>query len=336
MKYRFLLIISLFALGMNAQGPYAPAAGEPGSTAIHKDSTKIIGWATTCIVSRGYLNISDTTSGYASFGNDTIAIGYPENTTSVVSLGDGGSAILEFEYPIRNGVGPDFAVFENGYAVASAPYQYFLELAFVEVSSDGVHFVRFPAISATQDTIQVGGFDQLDPTYLYNLAGKYVVDYGTPFDLEDIIDSANIDVNEITHVKIIDVIGTIGEHASHDSQGNKVNDPWTTPFPTGGFDLNAIGVIHAADDQNIQRFSASKDVKIYPNPIRPGEDMYVKGLNEESSYQLIDMTGRIILSSERNNASNIIRIPLNLEPGLYSLTILDSKQKYSIKVLVID
>jgi hypothetical protein len=33
-------------------------------------------------------------------------------------------------------------------------------------------------------------------------------------------------------------------YASCDSQGHQINDPWPTPFPTGGFDLDAVGVIH--------------------------------------------------------------------------------------------
>ena len=34
-------------------------------------------------------------------------------------------------------------------------------------------------------------------------------------------------------------------YASYDSQGNIINDPFPTPFETGGFDLDAIGVIHS-------------------------------------------------------------------------------------------
>ena len=59
------------------------------------------------------------------------------DTLDVVSLGNGGSITLTFAEPIRNGAGFDFAVFENGHVDT------FLELAFVEVSSDGAVFVRF-------------------------------------------------------------------------------------------------------------------------------------------------------------------------------------------------
>jgi len=46
-------------------------------------------------------------------------------------------------------------------------------------------------------------------------------------------------------VRVVDVIGSIlSAYATHDSVGHVVNDPWPTPFDTGGFDLDAIGVLH--------------------------------------------------------------------------------------------
>ena len=79
---------------------------------------------------------------------------------AIVSLGDAGVAVLTFSTPIRNGQGPDFAVFENAFSNT------FLELALVEVSSDGQNFVRFDAISNTDTTLQIGGFGHVDATNL--------------------------------------------------------------------------------------------------------------------------------------------------------------------------
>ena len=73
-----------------------------------------------------------------------VDFGEPEDATGmagdgrVVSLGDGGVAILTFDTPLSDGPGPDFAVFENAFL------ETFLELAFVEVSSDDVNYFRFP------------------------------------------------------------------------------------------------------------------------------------------------------------------------------------------------
>ena len=101
-----------------------------------------------------------------------------ESSEDTVSLGRGGSITLAFDHPIRDGLGFDFAVFEN------AINDSFLELGFVEVSSDGVNFFRFDNDSLT--TSLVASFGEVDPTNVRNLAGKYRQGFGTPFDLEEL------------------------------------------------------------------------------------------------------------------------------------------------------
>jgi hypothetical protein len=161
-------------------------------------------------------------------------------------LGDGGSVTVTFPKPIRNGPGPDFAVFENGFSTGSAV---FAELAFVEVSSNGSHFVRFPAVSLTPTTLQNGAYSTIDPTNLRNLAGKHPAGWGTPFDLADLTPSTSLDPNRITHVRLVDVVGSLNASiGSTDSLGNLVNDPFPTQFLTSGFDADAIAVLHEAAD----------------------------------------------------------------------------------------
>lgn len=234
-------------------GPYPPAAGVAGSTAIPADDTRISGWATGCVVLPGPQQINDDQLGPATYGSAGDALGPADanagDPTPVVSLGDGGSATLTFEHPITNGAGPDFAVFENSFNDS------FLELAFVEVSSDGQNWLRFPSDSRTQTTQQVNGddtagkFGGIDPTDLNNLAGKYRAGFGTPFDLSDLIGqpgAASVDLTTITYVRVVDVIGSINPLlGSRDSFGHLVNDPWPTPYETSGFDLDAVGVLHS-------------------------------------------------------------------------------------------
>jgi hypothetical protein len=186
-------------------GPYAPPAGEPNSTAIYKDDPNFVAWATGITVQRGYVDISNPNLGYASYGEPNDALGKAKGDIyTVVSLGDGGVATLTFDHPITNGPGYDFAVFENSFS------DDFLELAFVEVSSDGNNFFRFNSVSLTPTNTQVGSFGTLDTTNLNNLAGKYRAGYGTPFDLEELKDvNSLLDVNSITHVRIIDVVGYV-------------------------------------------------------------------------------------------------------------------------------
>lgn len=205
---------------------------------MYSDSSVFISWASACTVTRGPQDASNAAAGTASAGDASNAAGKADLLT--VSLGDGGSAICTFASPIVNGNGPDFAVFENSINDS------FLELAFVEVSSDGVAFTRFKSHSLTDTTLQVDAFGSVDATKIDNLAGKYRGGYGTPFDLQQLAGTPGLDINRITHVRVTDVVGSIQDaYASRDGYNNKVNDPWPTPFPSSGFDLDAIGVIHS-------------------------------------------------------------------------------------------
>ena len=246
--YKKLLVVAFLALPPAAAwaGPYAPAAGQSGSTAIACNDPQFVEWASGISLQRGPMDIGNPSAGLASYGQPEDALG-PATTSAVshvVSLGDGGSATLSFDRPITNGPGNDFAVFENGVTDT------FLELAFVEVSSDGKNFFRFPSVSLTQTTTQVGAFGTLDPTNLNDLAGKYRGGYGTPFDLSELDGvSPLLDVNAITEVRLVDVVGSIQDaYASYDSQGHKINDPWTTSFASSGFDLTGVGVINVVPE----------------------------------------------------------------------------------------
>jgi len=227
-------------------GPFPPAASQPGSTAIAYNDPSIVGWATTIRdLVRGPIDISNPAAGLASFGTADNALGPASNNTgAVVSLGDGAQITLGFAQPITDRPGPDLAVFENSFADT------FLELAFVEVSSDGVNSFRFASVSLTQTATQVGGFGTLDPTKLNDLAGKYRVGFGTPFDLDELTGaSAFLNVNAVQAIRIVDVVGSINPlYAMHDSLGNIVNDHWPTAFASGGFDLDGVGVIYSVPE----------------------------------------------------------------------------------------
>ena len=167
MKRIFILMLALVPMSLWAQ--FAPGAGLPGTTAIHADSSVFVAWATGCTVERGLQCIDKPNLGLASFGEESLALGVPGGTMDVISLGDGGTATLTFASPICNAEGPDFAVFENGLVNAQDTTLCFLEIAFVEVSSDGENFFRFPAISMVQDTAQLNGFACISPTLIHKL-----------------------------------------------------------------------------------------------------------------------------------------------------------------------
>ncbi len=249
---------------MTLWAQFAPAQDQPGTTAMHADSSAFVAWATGCVAEPGPMNITNPSGGNAGTGwPASNVIGYPEGTMGVTCLGDGGRATVTFASPICNREGPDFAVFENGFENAQTPGYWFLELGFVEVSSDGEHFFRFPAYSNTQTTTQLGGMGCIDPSQIHNLASKYGAMYGTPFDLDEVPDDPLLDKDNITHVRIVDVVGCIDpEYATYDCQGNPVNDPWPTAFASGGMDLDAVGVIH-----DIEHFPAPDEPPYIANPV---------------------------------------------------------------------
>ncbi|AKB27732.1 Chitin binding protein [Methanosarcina siciliae T4/M] len=183
-------ILNIYSTAMENTNPGAPDPGIPGFVGPNGDGKTDCGtvnpifitWAST-VVDYSPANQSIT----AGFSNPSIALGpVTGDNFNIVSLGDldqdqinagelPGSVTLGFDLPIANGEGPDLAVFENGFIV-SGTEKMSAELGYVEVSTDGIVFARFPSISLTSG--QAGGYGSIDPAYVYNLAGKHVNAYG--------------------------------------------------------------------------------------------------------------------------------------------------------------
>jgi hypothetical protein len=237
-----------------AAGPFSAhnQTDHPIDPGIPSNSPLFVQWADTVV------DYSPAPGVDAAWSNPDNALG-PYNT-SLVSLGDlssqqiadgvaPGSITLGFAQPFGNRPGFDFAVFENGFAFGGG---LFAELAFVDVSSNGVDFARFPGISTnTAPVAGSGAFSAWDMTNVHNLAGKHQGGLGTPFDLSDLaldplVVGGQVDLMSIRYVRIVDISGS-GDFL--DSQGNPILDAWLTTG-SGGFDLRAIGVIpepaHAA------------------------------------------------------------------------------------------
>ncbi len=137
-------------------------------------------------------------------------------TSSVVSLGNGGWVVLGFSgNAIVDGPGVDFTVFEN-------PLPMFKELATVAVSDDAQHWTEFPC-TAAQDSENYGfcagvgvvysspsnGIDPLDPA----------VSGGDPYDLADI---------GVAHARFV-----------------RITDRADLQGMAGVFDLDALAIVHA-------------------------------------------------------------------------------------------
>lgn len=322
--------ISLLLLtGFISNAQYAPQYPLSGNDAIAATDSRFEAWASGCTVQRGWKDIADTSLGLVSAGADANAIGAPSQ--SIVSLGDSGVAILTFDYTIKNGEGPDFAVFENGFANPDNDTFAYLELAFVEVSSDGVHYFRFPASSSMQDTAQIDNFTYVDARNYHNLAGKYINGYGTPFDLEELKNINGLDINQISHIRLVDVIGSINPaNASRDKDEHIINEAYPTAFASGGFDLNAIGVIHSNKPTSISAQPNLPSFKIYPNPT--SDILHLEGIQGNTyHYTLTDINGRNIM-----HHSFETKLTLSLKeqvPGIYLLLVQNGFQQDLIKII---
>ena len=196
------------------------------------------------------------------FGFATKALGpVTGDHMDVVSLGDltlaqlqtsvpPGRLILGFDWRLSNGPGPDFAVFENAF-IQSGDTKILGELGYVEVSSNGVDFARFPSDSQTPAT--VGPYGILESAAIYNLVGKHINNsdaggglcVGTPFNLDDLaadplVVGGQVDLSSIRYIRIVDIPGN---GAFLDAQGDPIYDAWPTSG-SGGVDIEAIGLIN--------------------------------------------------------------------------------------------
>jgi hypothetical protein len=250
------------------------------------DSSMALGAATGDqfdIVSLGDLTQTEITQGWPA-GRITLIFGKPYEPNDPCH--------------IRDADGYDFVVFENGFASIdtnmSGGYiagEVFAELGYVEVSSNGVNFARFPSVSLTPG--RIGSYGTVDITDIYNLAGKHPNGYGlctgTPFDLSELKNEPNVlngsvDLNDIVYVRIIDIPGSgdyfdagrkhidpcTGPEWDYYEANHPVYDAWLT-IDSSGFDLEAIGVLKPQQlrgDINLDGIVDFKDFVILANAWR--------------------------------------------------------------------
>jgi len=227
--------------GPYGEGGYAPTLMQAWATEVGE-------------AVRGPIDIAHPEDGNASFGVPENALGAVTGSNAdVVSLGDGGHLTLFFATGIGNGPGDDFAVYENGF---TAPGGFFGEFAFVEVSSNGSDFARFPATCLQATPVSGGG--TIDWTDYDNLAGKHPLGQGTGFDLAELtghplVMSGQLDLAYVAYVRLIDVIG---DGSTQDRTGAPVYDPYPTPYASGGFDADAVGVLHLPEPGAVAMLAA--------------------------------------------------------------------------------
>jgi hypothetical protein len=234
----------------------AALAGPYDNVGISKEDPAILQWAANVVDYRPAPGVG------AMFSNPQNALHAADG--SIVSLGDltaeqinnnipPGTISLSFATGLMDGPGWDLAAFENAGTFFTPPFV-FAELGYVEVSTDGVAFARFPSVSHNVepgqgipgDTEIITSFGRafagVNATNIYNLAGIHPVNVGTAFDLEDLaadalVLSGAVNTNDIRFVRIADIPGN---GAFLDSQGRGILDAWPTTG-SGGVDLDAVG-----------------------------------------------------------------------------------------------
>jgi hypothetical protein len=216
----------------NVVTAYGPPADADGSDAIGLSDESIDSWAVE------FVEFEQGDGVETQYQSPPNALGLPGRTTSDVTVfGAGGSGVLRFCPVVSNREGADFAVFENGVNDS------FLELAFVEVSSDGVHFIRFP--NAYLGLEPVGPYEGHDAELISGLAGRFKFGFGTQFDLGVLDGHSNVakglvDLESIEFIRLVDIIG---DGSTRDSFLNPIFDPFPTRG-TAGFDLIGVGVLN--------------------------------------------------------------------------------------------
>lgn len=162
-------------------------------------------------------------------------------STEVLVLGRGGSVTLSFDGEISDGAGAELALFENGLGTTDA---LFGELAYVELSSNGIDFVRFPV--RTERTEPITAYERFDTRDYVGFAGLHPAGTGTAFDFSEVatepeVLAGTVDLASIRVVRIVDVVG---DGSQTDVAGNPIYDPYPTTG-SAGFDLDGVALLRS-------------------------------------------------------------------------------------------
>ncbi|PIE22304.1 MAG: hypothetical protein CSA62_12890 [Planctomycetota bacterium] len=242
---RLLMIVPVFALALLADSLPAQTSTSPFATIVYSYKPGL---------------------GTGTFNDPSKALGAPKGAGAssgsfdVVTLGVGGSLTLGFAAPIMDGPGADFIVFENGFYVGQT-LRCFAEVFFVEVSSNGKDFARFPVsyvgpnASGPFAAFLVGSWRGLGGTtpVLAHSVLRPGIDArdaaragGDAFDLSDLkqhplVKAQKLNLHRITHLRLVDLVdGTVRDQANR-----LIRDP-----SAGSADVDAVAVLNFLGHQD--------------------------------------------------------------------------------------
>lgn len=151
--------------------------------------------------------------------------GLSMGSTDVLSLGKGGSIVLEVGTPMLDGEGDDLVVFENAFYIGGVMSAPFVEPGIVGVSNDGVNFTEWPCDASASPYAGCAGITPVTATASFDVDHPEMGG-GDRFDL------AEIGVSVARFVRIRDANVVTGMRAE---------------APTAGFDLDAVAVLHRSE-----------------------------------------------------------------------------------------
>ncbi len=213
-----VVAIDVVAAADASADPWTDAATRPDGRVVRGPyATRIVSFMPGADATFGQAYLPDIVLG------PPVGAGDQRGGTDVASLGIGGVIVLGFERDIVDGPGDDFIVFENAFNVVGTAGRVWEELGEVSVSDDGEHWVTFPC--APQGPRPYTGCAGWNPVYSNPANGLSPLDPrvagGDAFDL------ATVHVASARFIRIRDLA----------TQGSMP--------PSSGFDLDAVGVIHA-------------------------------------------------------------------------------------------
>lgn len=213
----------------------------------------------------------------------------------LLTLGEEGWVVLEFtDNVVVDEPGVDFTVFENVLDYGSG---YFREVAFVDVSADGVNWTRFPWDGVTLEGLAgvwpTTGEDPTDPS----------VSGGDQFDLAD------VGMSWISHVRLVDC-------------GEQVSDG-------GLFDLDAVAAVHWTTGIQEQE-EPCEDVLRAPSPFGNQLNIYTE---TEGELLLYSIEGRLLLEQEVGSGRTTVNTSL-IPGGCYLLVLRQGSGTVSVRHVV--
>jgi len=175
------------------------------------------------------ITVTSVNPGSGASGDPILGLGAPiglgllNGSTDVYTLGVGGSVTYEMDSSVVNAAGADLIVCENPFFVIGTVTS-FAEAMFVEVSTNGTDFARFPS-SYVGDVGPFPPFSGVPPSWYSGFAGimpvfgnlfvgidplDAVAAGGDAFDLAELVDhplvrDEKVDLDEINYVRLLDI-----------------------------------------------------------------------------------------------------------------------------------